>query len=114
MIILFTRKKDITGLKEPTLFNETTQLNNEVKYLGPTLDKGLTWKKQLGSLTNKAYTVFSTCRSTFGKIWGLRSKVVFWIYTVVVRPTVTYSATVGAYGQEELNLSNCKGWSALV
>jgi hypothetical protein len=33
------------GLKEPILFSKTIQLSNEVKYLGITLDKGLTWKK---------------------------------------------------------------------
>jgi hypothetical protein len=29
-----------------------------------------------------------------GKTWGLKSKVVYWIYTVVVRLIVTYAATV--------------------
>jgi hypothetical protein len=42
VIIPFTRKRDIMGLKEPILFNNTIQLSCEVKYLGPTLDKGLT------------------------------------------------------------------------
>jgi hypothetical protein len=93
MIILFTRNKDITGLNEPTLCNELVQ-SNEVKYLGPTLDKGLTWEKQLDSIANKAYRAFQACRSTFGRTWELRLKVVYWIYTVVVSPTVTYSATV--------------------
>jgi hypothetical protein len=31
------------------------QLATEVKYLGLTLDKGLTWKTQLGNVINKAY-----------------------------------------------------------
>jgi hypothetical protein len=39
------------------------QLSSEVKYLGITLDKGLTWKKQLDKAINKA---FWTCRDTFG------------------------------------------------
>jgi hypothetical protein len=37
-------KRDIRGLKEPTLFNKTVQLSSKVKYLGLTLNKGLTWK----------------------------------------------------------------------
>jgi hypothetical protein len=40
VIIPFTRK-DIRGLKEPTLFNNVIQLPSEVKYLGLTLDEGL-------------------------------------------------------------------------
>jgi hypothetical protein len=70
------------------------QLSNEHKYFAITLDKRLTWKKQLDKTINKAYKAFWTCRGTFGKTWGLKPKVVFWIYTVVVRPIVTYAATI--------------------
>jgi hypothetical protein len=34
------------------------------------------------------------CRSTLGKIRGLKPKVVYWIYTVAVRPILIYTATV--------------------
>jgi hypothetical protein len=44
VIIPFTRKRNTKGLKTPILFNKTIQLSSEVKYLGLTLDKGLTWK----------------------------------------------------------------------
>jgi hypothetical protein len=71
------------GLKEPVLFDETIQLSSEVKYLGIILDKGLTWKKPLDKDINKAYKAFWTCRGTFSKTWGLRPKVVYWIYTTV-------------------------------
>jgi hypothetical protein len=46
VITPFTRKRNIWELKKPTLFNKTIQLSNEVKYLGLTLGKGLTWKKE--------------------------------------------------------------------
>jgi hypothetical protein len=88
VIIPFTRKRDIRGLKEPTPFNNTIQLSSEFKYLGLMLDKGLTWKKPLDRIINKA------SRGTFWRIWGLRPKVMYWIYTVIVRPIVTYAATV--------------------
>jgi hypothetical protein len=45
VIIPFTRRREMTGLKEPILFNETIQLSSEVKYLGIILDKRLTCKK---------------------------------------------------------------------
>jgi hypothetical protein len=51
-------------------------------------------KKQLDRVTNKAYRAFWTCRGMFRRIWGLRSKVMHWIYTVVIRPIVIYAATV--------------------
>jgi hypothetical protein len=42
VIIPFTRKINIKEPKEPILFSKTIQLSNEDKYLGITLDKGLT------------------------------------------------------------------------
>jgi hypothetical protein len=54
-------------------------------YLGLTLDKGLTWKKQWDKVMNKEFRAFWTCRSTFGKTWRLRPKVLHWIFTMVVK-----------------------------
>jgi hypothetical protein len=81
--IPFTKKSNINGLKEPILFSKTIQLSSEVKYLGLTLDKGLTWKMQLDKVISKAYKAFWTCRSTFGKTWRLKPKVIYWLYTAV-------------------------------
>jgi hypothetical protein len=94
VVIPFTRKRNIKGLKKPVLFSKMIQLSSEAKYLGVTLDKGLTWEKQLDKVTDMAYKVFWTCRGTFGKTWGLKPMVVYCIYTTVVRPIVTHAATV--------------------
>jgi hypothetical protein len=48
-MITFTRKRDIRGLKEPTLFSKTIQLSTEVKYLRLTLDNGLEEAAGLGN-----------------------------------------------------------------
>jgi hypothetical protein len=79
---------------EPSLFSNTIKLSNEVRYLGLMLDNATTWKKQLDKVTNKACRAFWTCRGTFEKTWGLQPKVMYWIYTMVIRPIVTYAATV--------------------
>jgi hypothetical protein len=47
VIVPFTRKRDLRGLREPTLSRHNLQLTTEVKYHGHILDKGLTWKAQL-------------------------------------------------------------------
>jgi hypothetical protein len=53
----------LKGLKEP-LFGKTIQLSTEVKYLGLTLDKGLTGGGlQLDKVTNRAYRAFWTCKA---------------------------------------------------
>jgi hypothetical protein len=54
VIVPFIRKRDLRGLKESTISGNKLQLTSEVKYLGPILDKGLTWKAQLENVINKA------------------------------------------------------------
>jgi hypothetical protein len=43
---------------------------------------------------NKAYMAFWTCKGTFGKTSGLKSKVVNWIYVMVFRPMLNYGSRV--------------------
>jgi hypothetical protein len=94
VVIYFTRRRNIKCLREPILFGRKIQLSSEVKCLRITPDKGLAWKKQVYKVINKAYRNFWACRGPFGKTWGLKPKVIYWINTAVVRPIVTYAATV--------------------
>jgi len=43
----FRRKRDLRGLKKPTLSGHKLQLITDVKYRGLNLDKGLTQMEQL-------------------------------------------------------------------
>jgi hypothetical protein len=79
------RIKGITGLKKPTLYGHVLQLTTEAKYLGLIPDKGLTAEKY----DEYSLQGFWTCEQTFGKTWGLKPWVVYWIYTMV-----TYNFTV--------------------
>jgi hypothetical protein len=40
VLVSFTRKRDIMGLKEPPLFSKTVQLPSESRHLGLTSDMG--------------------------------------------------------------------------
>jgi len=59
VIFLFTRKRDSRGLKKPTLSGHKFQLITDIRYLGLTLDKGLTQKEQLENM-RKVYMTFWT------------------------------------------------------
>jgi hypothetical protein len=37
------------------------------------------------NVINMTYRAFWTCMGTFGKNWGLKPRVVHWIYTMVIR-----------------------------
>jgi hypothetical protein len=43
---------------------------------------------------NRVYRAFWTCKGTFGKTWGPKPWVVNWMYTMVVRPIITYAAII--------------------
>jgi len=53
VVVPFTRKRGLKGLKEPTISGHKLQLATELKYLRFILDKGLLWKAQLENAVNK-------------------------------------------------------------
>jgi hypothetical protein len=65
-----------------------------VKCLGVILDAKLTSKKHVKQKTNKAYSSFWLCHQSLVKTWGLKPKVVHWLYTDRVRPMLMYTAIV--------------------
>lgn len=94
LIVSLTRKRDLRGLKEPTLSGHTQQLTTKVIYLGLILDERLTWKAELKDEMNKTHGALWTCKGTFGKTWDLIHRVVHWIYTMVFRSIFTSSCMV--------------------
>jgi hypothetical protein len=62
VIVPFTQKRDLRGLKEPALSGHTLQLTTEVKHLRLVPDKALTCKAQLKNVMSKAYRASRTCR----------------------------------------------------
>jgi hypothetical protein len=54
----------------------------------------LTWKAQLRNVINKAYRAFWTYKGTSDKTWGLKPRVVYWIYTMMIRPILTSGSMV--------------------
>jgi hypothetical protein len=74
VIVPFTWKRDIRGLKEPNLCDHTLQPTTEVKCLGLILAKGFMWKARLKNVMNKAYRELWPCKGTFGKTWGLKPR----------------------------------------
>ncbi|XP_011313427.1 uncharacterized protein [Fopius arisanus] len=68
--------------------------SNEVKHLGVWLDRRLSWKKHITMQTNKVIMTYWACRRMFGNTWGLRPRIVKWIYTAIMLPQLAYAAVV--------------------
>lgn len=105
-LILFRRGYKVPLFKLPKLNGTTLELSNQAKFLGVILDSRLTWKANLEERTRKAQIAYFVCRKTFSKTRGLSPKLVYWIFTAVVRPILTYGATV--WWKAVQTESNCK------
>ena len=95
-MILFTRRRIKV---QPTLKLNNTRIEwvDSFKYLGMILDSKLNWTQHIKKTLNKATLALVQCRKLLGQNWGLKPKVTNWIYTAIVRPTISYGALVWAH-----------------
>jgi hypothetical protein len=70
----FHKKNNLEGFSAPRLFD------SRVKYLVVILDSKLNWKFHIDNRIRKASIAYWKCRRAIGKTWGLKPKVVYWIY----------------------------------
>ena len=93
-LVPFTKKKNLDGLTPPIIFNVQLEFSVEVKILGVILDSKLTWNQQLQKSVKKGKATLMAGRRAFGKTWGLKPRMLLWLYNAVVKPQVTYCALV--------------------
>ena len=92
-LVAFTRKRNLPGFFEHRLFGKTLQCSMLVKYLGVILDSRLTWKEHVDVKVKKAQNLMWACR-TCGVTWGLKPRVVHWLYVAIIRLSVTFASLV--------------------
>ena len=92
--VAFTGKRKLPGFFEPRLFGKTLQRSMLVKYLGVILDTRLTCKKHVDVKVKKAEISVWACRRSCGVTWGLKPRVVHWLYVAIIRPSVTFASLV--------------------
>ena len=56
------------------------------------MDTGLTWKQHVQHIVTKDLRIFWACRATFGKSWGRKPMVTYWMYIIMVRQIVSYAS----------------------
>jgi hypothetical protein len=75
-VVPFTNRRKLEGLGPLLLRGKPLQMQEEVKYLGFTLDSKLGWNLHLQKITRKAQTTFAVIRHTCGEKWVLRPNMV--------------------------------------
>ncbi|XP_055850655.1 uncharacterized protein LOC129915201 [Episyrphus balteatus] len=93
-IVPFTRKRLLPHIRPIQLAGKVIELKREVKYLGITLDSKLLWNKHLEITVGKATKALMICRRLANKSWGCKPNILRWMYTMMVRPIITYGAVV--------------------
>lgn len=93
-MVMFTNKRMLGMFTLPKLFGTKLQLAREVKYLGITLDRKLSWSTHIDNRIKKASITFWQCRRMIGKQWGLSPKITLWLYTAIIRPMFCYGSVV--------------------
>ena len=110
----FTHKKRIyqkLPISKPDIFLQGTKLEyvSEFKYLGVTLDEGLTWTPHIKKVAAKATAVMLQVRRMLGKTWGPSAKISRWAYLSLIRPILSYGAIVWLKGLEtESNINTLR------
>jgi hypothetical protein len=89
-LVTFTRRRKLPGFFEPRLFGTTLQSSGSTKNLGVILDARLTWKEYVETKVRKAHNMMWAC----GGRWGLRHRVVYWLYVSIIKPSITYASLV--------------------
>jgi Reverse transcriptase (RNA-dependent DNA polymerase) len=93
IVIPFTRRRKLC-LKNPVVSGMQIEFSEETKYLGVVLDSKLLWNSHIKRVKDKAIKALMACRGIVGQRWGLRPAMMRWIYTMVVRPMMSYAAFV--------------------
>ncbi|KAJ8955141.1 hypothetical protein NQ318_009034 [Aromia moschata] len=93
-LVTFTRKRKLGPLPEITLAGKVIPYKSSSKYFGVIIDSKLNWNEHIANRTTKATSAIWACRRAFGCTWGLRPRILHWMYTAIVRPVITYGAIV--------------------
>jgi len=88
--ILFTLKNKYSIPRKLTLNGVPILECKHVRYLGVWLDTKLNWSYHCTQKCNKMMIALMQCRRAVGNTWGLTPRVMRWIFTAVIRPSLMY------------------------
>ncbi|KAJ2939996.1 hypothetical protein O0L34_g14027 [Tuta absoluta] len=82
----------------------TIQVVDEIKLLGLTIDKKLTFNSHVAQVCRKAANIYRQLARAAKINWGLSPEVIRTIYVAVVEPIVLYAASVWADAAQKLTI----------
>lgn len=91
-LMLFTNKTKLPNFNKPRFRGTELDLSMKVKYLGVILDPKLNWKPNIEERARKV--ALYAAKRMLGNRWGLKPRIVHWMYTAIVQPIISYGALV--------------------
>ena len=96
--VMFTNRRNCTFSKPLKVDGMEIELKTSTKFLGITLDSKLSWNEHIVAVCKKSKNILMQCRRAVGPTWGFKPKTMRWIYEVMVRPILSYGATIWING----------------
>ncbi len=69
------------------------KLDKQARYLGVILDQKLQWRAQVDKVISRGKWALMACRRLAGRNWGLKPKLMHWLYVSMVRPAMMHCVT---------------------
>ena len=95
--VLFRNGTNCLKMKPLKMRGTTLELEKSLKYLGVTFTQRLFWTKHVAQQLIKCRKILHMARKMVGKTWGLTPSKILWIYTAIVRPTLSYGCLIWAH-----------------
>ena len=92
--LVFTRKWKLPGFFKPLFLH----CSMSVKCLRVVPDSQLTSGEHVNTKVKKAYNLLWGCKRAYGATWGLRPKVVYWLYISIIWLSITFASLVWCPG----------------
>jgi len=96
--VLFTKRRNCTFSKPLMVDGTVIELKDSTKFLGIILDSKLSWNDHIDYVCKRSKGILMQCRMAVGPTWGFKPHTMRWIYNAIIRPAISYGATIWING----------------
>ena len=92
--------------------NKQIAIQKSAIYLGVHIDENLNWNTHIEQKIIKCNNLFNKLKKAIGKKWGLKPKVIKWIYQAIVLPKLSYGSVAWAYNLNKTQVKKLEKFQA--